>query len=113
MVPGSWGWLRSSTIEVRTALSLRRVGDRGGAGRHVGPDAVLEVEGEGGLGEEVGVPAGRSVPGATAQVGPTACPEEEDLDASGPAAAAPGSRDGDDALPGAGRRRDLDLHQSP
>lgn len=40
-------------------------------------------------------------PGATAQVGATACPEE-DLDASGPAAAAPGSRDGDDAFLGAG-----------
>src|SRR5882757_5355262 len=94
-------------IEIRDdlrqyGLTFGWVGDRGGPCRQVCTDPVLEVEGKGGIGEQVRMPVGRGTAGTAAQVGGARSSVEEDLDAARSAGAAPQRRDVDDPFTGAG-----------
>ncbi|MGW3927459.1 hypothetical protein ACWECC_05060 [Streptomyces microflavus] len=86
----------------QNAVPLLPLGDGDGLGREVGPDAVLQVEGEVRVGREVGVPACRTAGGAAAETGAADGTAEEDLDPSVPAGSAAGRGDGDDPIADAG-----------
>lgn len=90
-------------LEDPAALGRVRDGQRGG--RQVGVDAVLEVKGEPGVGEQVAVPvaAGRGA----AEVPPAADVMEPDLDAAGTPGPGAGGGDVHGALPGGGRGVDV------